>query len=42
MCALAGAHRNPHTHPERYVGIVLDGLRAPGAGRSDLPPIVDP
>jgi len=42
MCALAGAHRNPYTHPERYIGIVLDGLRAPGAGHADLPPIVEP
>lgn len=30
MCALAGAGRNPMTVPERYIGIVLDGLRAPG------------
>jgi len=42
MCALAGAHRNPYTHPERYIGIVLDGLRAPGAGHADLPAIVEP
>jgi AcrR family transcriptional regulator len=36
MCALAGAHENPMTEPGRYVGIVLDGLRAPGA--TPLPP----
>ncbi len=41
MCALAGTYRNPHTHPERYVGIVLDGLRTPGAGHAKLPPIVE-
>jgi AcrR family transcriptional regulator len=35
MCALAGTCRNPKMDPERYVGIVLDGLRAPG--RSSLP-----
>jgi AcrR family transcriptional regulator len=42
MCALAGAFTNPHTHPDRYIGIVLDGLRATGAGHADLPPIVEP
>src|SRR5437899_512093 len=42
MCALAGTYRNPHTNPERYIGIVLDGLRAPGAGHAELPPIVEP
>jgi AcrR family transcriptional regulator len=30
MCALAGTFRNPHSDPERYIGITLDGLRAPG------------
>ena len=35
MCALAGTCRNPKMDPERYVGIVLDGLRAPG--RTTLP-----
>jgi AcrR family transcriptional regulator len=30
MCALAGTCRNPKMDPERYIGIVLDGLRAPG------------
>jgi AcrR family transcriptional regulator len=35
MCALAGTCRNPKMDPERYVAIVLDGLRAPG--RSALP-----
>jgi AcrR family transcriptional regulator len=42
MCALAGTDRNPHIHPERYIGIVLDGLRAPGAGHAELPAIVEP
>ena len=37
MCALAGTCRNPKMDPERYIGIVLDGLRAPGS--SPLPPI---
>jgi AcrR family transcriptional regulator len=31
MCALAGTYRNPFNEPERYVSIVLDGLRAPGS-----------
>ena len=31
MCALAGTYRNPHADPERYIAIVLDGLRAPGS-----------
>jgi AcrR family transcriptional regulator len=31
MCALAGTCRNPKMDPERYIGIVLDGLRAPGS-----------
>jgi AcrR family transcriptional regulator len=31
MCALAGTFRNPHADAERYIGITLDGLRAPGA-----------
>jgi AcrR family transcriptional regulator len=35
MCALAGTCRNPKMDPERYIAIVLDGLRAPG--RSPLP-----
>jgi AcrR family transcriptional regulator len=30
MCALAGACNNPMTDPERYLGILVDGLRAPG------------
>jgi len=41
MCALAGTHCNPHTRPERYIGIVLDGLRPAGAGHADLPPITE-
>jgi len=42
MCALAGTYRNPHTHPDRYIGIVLDGLRTPGTGHADLAPILEP
>ena len=30
MCALAGACNNPMSDPERYIGIVIDGMRAPG------------
>src|SRR5919198_1552439 len=38
--ALAGAFRNPHADPERYIGITLDGLRAPGiAERTELPDV---
>jgi AcrR family transcriptional regulator len=36
MCALAGTARNPKMDPDRYIGIMLDGLRAPG--RTTLPP----
>jgi AcrR family transcriptional regulator len=39
MCALAGTYRNPYTCPERYIAIVLDGLRVPGSKRSKLPPV---
>jgi len=39
MCALAGTYRNPHANPERYVGIVLDGLRASADKRAKLPPV---
>ena len=39
MCALAGTFRNPHADPERYIGIVLDGLRAPGAELTKLPKV---
>jgi AcrR family transcriptional regulator len=31
MCALAGTCRNPKMDPERYMAIVIDGLRAPGS-----------
>ena len=31
MCALAGASKNPMTDPERYITLILDGMRAPGA-----------
>jgi AcrR family transcriptional regulator len=37
MCALAGTYRNPHADADRYIGIVLDGLRAPGVKQSKLP-----
>ena len=40
MCALAGTFRNPHADTDRYLGIVLDGLRAPGEKPSKLPPSV--
>jgi AcrR family transcriptional regulator len=40
MCALAGTVRNPHADPDRYIGIVLDGLRAPGQKPGKLPPSV--
>jgi AcrR family transcriptional regulator len=38
MCALAGTFRTPHSNPDRYIGIALDGLRAGGATRTKLPP----
>jgi AcrR family transcriptional regulator len=41
MCALAGTHRNPYPHPERYIGIVLDGLRATPRKQSELPAFAD-
>jgi len=41
MCALAGTHRNPHSNPERYLGIVLDGLRVRQRERSKLPAVID-
>src|SRR2546430_5406696 len=41
MCALAGTYRNPHTNPERYIGIVLDGVGAADKRRSQLPPIAE-
>jgi AcrR family transcriptional regulator len=39
MCALAGTYRNPMADPDRYIGIVLDGLRMCGAERTKLPPV---
>jgi hypothetical protein len=36
VCARPAAARNPMTVTERYIGIVLDGLRAPG--QTKLPP----
>jgi AcrR family transcriptional regulator len=41
MCALAGTYRNPHADPDRYIGIVLDGLRATPREQSTLPPGFD-
>jgi hypothetical protein len=38
MCALAGTFRIPHSDPDRYIGIALDGLRATGATRTRLSP----
>jgi AcrR family transcriptional regulator len=38
MCALAGTFRTPHSNPDRYIGIALDGLRAGGATRTKLQP----
>lgn len=37
MCALAGTFRNPHADTGRYIGIVLDGMRAAGGKRTKLP-----
>ena len=39
MCALAGTYRNPYSNPDRYVQIMLDGLRTGGWERSGLPPV---
>jgi AcrR family transcriptional regulator len=36
MCALAGTFQGPYANTDRYVGIVLDGLRAPGAAKTKL------
>jgi AcrR family transcriptional regulator len=41
MCALAGTYRNPHANPDRYIGIVLDGLRTDVPERAELPPVPD-
>jgi AcrR family transcriptional regulator len=41
MCALAGTFRNPHADPERYIGIVLDGLRATPEPQTKLPPVIE-
>jgi AcrR family transcriptional regulator len=38
MCALAGTFRIPHSDPDRYIGIALDGLRATGGTRTKLSP----
>jgi AcrR family transcriptional regulator len=37
MCALAGTAQTPHSNPDRYIGIALDGLRT-GDARTKLPP----
>jgi AcrR family transcriptional regulator len=37
MCGLAGTFRNPHADADRYIALILDGLRAPGAEQSKLP-----
>ncbi|HEX8074822.1 MAG TPA: TetR/AcrR family transcriptional regulator [Thermoleophilaceae bacterium] len=42
MCALAGTFRTPHSNPDRYIGIALDGLRAPGGKLTRLPAVTDP
>ena len=31
MCALAGACNHPMSNPERYISLIIDGLRAPGS-----------
>jgi AcrR family transcriptional regulator len=41
MCALAGTYRNPHANTERYIGIVLDGLRAASRKQAKLPAVPD-
>jgi AcrR family transcriptional regulator len=41
MCALAGTYRNPYTNPERYISIVLEGLRADSRARPKLPPVAE-
>ena len=30
MCALAGACNHPMSNPDRYISLIIDGLRAPG------------
>jgi AcrR family transcriptional regulator len=40
MCALAGTLGTPHADSDRYIALVLDGLRAPGGKRTKLPPSV--
>ena len=41
MCALAGTFRNPNASPDRYIGIVLDGLRAPRGTHTELPAVTN-
>jgi hypothetical protein len=41
LCALAGWYRNPYTNPDRYIAIVLDGLRPRGCERSGPPRFAD-
>jgi AcrR family transcriptional regulator len=42
MCALAGTYRTPHADADRYMAIVLDGLRAPGSKPGKLPRSIRP
>lgn len=37
MCALAGTAQSPFTDPDRYIGLIIDGMRA-APGASSLPP----
>ena len=30
MCALAGASNHPMSNPDRYISLIIDGMRAPG------------
>jgi AcrR family transcriptional regulator len=41
MCALAGTYRNPNSSAERYIGIVLDGLRATRDTHTELPRVTE-
>jgi hypothetical protein len=31
MCALAGACNHPLADPDRYIALIIDGMRAPGS-----------
>jgi AcrR family transcriptional regulator len=41
MCALAGTWCSPFANPDRYIAIVLAGLRPPASGKPKLPPVRD-